>query len=94
VFLPPQPQSLPPGGAQVKLDFRDISGIQKKVEVAFISKRHEGDNWVRDASRVIDERIEVETWEVLTCQPDYDAFSGSCLRSIKIPSSLVVLDKS
>jgi hypothetical protein len=79
-FLPPKPQSTPPWSAQTKVTFRGISGIQSKCQLAFVSKRQDGDNWDKDATSVfhlqmklIDERTEVETDHVFTCRPDYDA---------------------
>jgi hypothetical protein len=95
-FLPPRPQSTPPWGAQTKVEFRDVSGVQKKSEVPFVNKRREGDTWDRDASRAfhlqmkaLGERVEVETDDVLTCQPDYDAFSQGTTptKFTKLPTS-------
>jgi hypothetical protein len=79
VFLPPKPETPPKWGAQVKVVFRDIRGMQRKTEVAFINKYRQNDNWDRDASRVfqllmkvIDERTFVEAEDVLACRPDND----------------------
>jgi hypothetical protein len=43
-FVSPQPQSTPPWGAQVEVVFRDISGIHRKTEVAYVRKMREGDD--------------------------------------------------
>jgi hypothetical protein len=52
VFQPPKPQSTPSWGAQVKVAFRDISGLQSKYKMAFVRTRRDGDNWDRDATQV------------------------------------------
>jgi hypothetical protein len=87
-----------PWGAQIKATFRDISGIQKNCEMVFINKRREGDNWDRDATRVfhlpikvIDKRTDVETDDVITCQPDYDAPSQGATptKFARLPTSKI-----
>jgi hypothetical protein len=96
VFLPPMRQTLPPLGAQVKVTFSDISGMQRKTDVASIDRNRQGDNFDRDASRVFqlsmkvtDGRTFVETDDVLNCQLDYDASpqSGSPLSFKRLPTS-------
>jgi hypothetical protein len=96
VFLPPKPQPVPSWGDQVKITFRDISGMQKKQEVAFVNQFRQNDNWPRDASRVfqlpmnvIDERTSVETDDVLTCMSDYDADSIF----VRVEVSIVVVNE-
>jgi hypothetical protein len=98
VFLPPKPQTDPSWGAQVKTRFRDISGMQRKCEVAYINKNRQVDNWDRDYSQVfqlpmvvIDERTSVEADDVPTCRPDYDdpPQSASPMSAKRLPTSSV-----
>jgi hypothetical protein len=63
----------------VKITFRDISGIQEKEKKAFVHPLRDGYNWERAVDwvfgipmKVTDERISVETGDVLTCEPRYD----------------------
>jgi hypothetical protein len=71
-FKPIRPQSIPPWVARRRVTFRDISWIQKGCEVASVNERFDGDDWDQNASRVfqvpmkvIDERIEAETDDVM-----------------------------
>jgi hypothetical protein len=59
--------------------------------VAFIKKRREADNW--DREKAIDERIAVETDNVLTCQPWHDATSLGTTKATytKLPTDAIAL---